>query len=145
MTGDSAPAPAGYAPVFADAGFNKYVGPVWRAEDGSDFRFTVRDVHMNGGGALHGGMLMALADIAMGKTVQLALAADGQRAMTVSLSCDFIGAVKLGETIVTHVSITRRTRSIVFVTAALAVDERPVLTATGLWKVLGSAVEGERG
>jgi len=145
MNGNLAPAPAGFSPVFAEAGFNAYVGPVWRADDGSHFRLTVRDIHMNGGGAVHGGMLMALADIAMGKTVQLALAADRQRAMTVSLSCDFIGAVKLGETIVTHVSITRRTRSIVFVTAVLAVDERTVLTATGLWKVLGTSGEGAGG
>jgi acyl-coenzyme A thioesterase 13 len=133
---NEAVAPAGYAPVFAEAGFNAYVGPVWRADDGSDFRFTVRDVHMNGGGALHGGMMMALADIAMGKTVHVLLAADGQRAMTVSLNCDFIGAVKLGETIVTRVSITRRTRSIVFVTATLDVDGRSIMTATGLWKIV---------
>src|SRR5689334_4729277 len=117
MTAETAP--AGYEPVFADAGFNKYVGPVYRSPDGGEFRFTVRDVHMNGGGALHGGMMMALADIAMGKTVHAALEPEGQRAMTVSLNCDFIGAVKLGETIVTRVAITRRTRSIVFVTATL--------------------------
>jgi acyl-coenzyme A thioesterase 13 len=136
------PAPAGYSPVFAEAGFNAYVGPVWRADDGSHFRFTVRDVHMNGGGALHGGMMMALADIAMGKTVHAALSADGQRAMTVSLNCDFIGAVKLGETIVTRVAITRRTRSIVFVSATLAVDERTIMTATGLWKILSEGGSG---
>jgi uncharacterized protein (TIGR00369 family) len=138
----SKPAPAGYSPVFAEAGFNAYVGPVWRADDGSDFRFTVRDVHMNGGGALHGGMMMALADIAMGKTVHAALAADGQRAVTLSLNCDFIGAVKLGETIVTQVAITRRTRSIVFVTATLGVGDRTIMTATGLWKILGEGGGG---
>ncbi|MBI1212756.1 MAG: hotdog fold thioesterase [Alphaproteobacteria bacterium] len=142
MTGEMSPAPAGYEPVFADAGFNKYVGPVWRAKDGQDFRFTVRDVHMNGGGALHGGMMMALADIAMGKTVHAALEPEGQRAMTVSLNCDFIGAVKLGETIVTQVQITRRTRSIVFVAATLDVGERRVMTATGLWKILGQGGGG---
>ena len=27
-------APAGYTAVFGDAGFNKYVGPVWQAPDG---------------------------------------------------------------------------------------------------------------
>ena len=143
MTSETAP--AGYEPVFADAGFNKYVGPVWRAPDGSDFRFTVRDVHMNGGGAIHGGMMMALADITMGKTVHAALAPEGQRAMTVSLNCDFIGAVKLGETIVTQVALTRRTRSIVFVTATLNVGARTVMTATGLWKILGSGGEGAGG
>ena len=129
------PALAGYSPVFADVGFNAYVGPVYRADDGSHFLFTVRDVHMNGGGALHGGMMMAFADIAMGKTVHAVL--EGGRAMTISLNCDFIGPVKLGETITSRVSITRRTRSIVFVTATLDVESRAVMTATGLWKILG--------
>ena len=135
--------PAGYSPVFAEAGFNAYVGPVFRADDGSDFRFTVREVHMNGGGALHGGMMMALADIAMGKTVHALLEADGQRAMTVSLNCDFIGPVKQGETIVTTVGITRRTRSIVFVTATLMVESRTIMTATGLWKILGESAKDQ--
>ena len=137
------PAPAGYSPVFAEAGFNAYVGPVYRADDGRDFRFTVRDVHMNGGGALHGGMMMALADIAMGKTVHAAL--EGGRAVTISLNCDFIGPVKLGETIVARASITRRTRSIVFVTATLGVEGRAIMTATGLWKILSEAGAGETG
>ena len=130
-------APAGYSPVFAEAGFNAYVGPVYRADDGSHFLFTVRDVHMNGGGALHGGMMMALADIAMGKTVHAAL--EGGRAMTISLNCDFIGPARLGETIMSRVAITRRTRSIVFVTATLDVEGRTIMTATGLWKILSEA------
>ena len=42
--------------------------PSGSAPDGSDFLFDIRDEHLNGGGALHGGMMMALADIVMGRT-----------------------------------------------------------------------------
>jgi acyl-coenzyme A thioesterase PaaI-like protein len=128
-------APAGYTAVFGDTGFNKYVGPVWRSADGKEFLFDVRDVHLNGGHALHGGMAMALADIVMGKTVHDAL--DGARAMTVSLNTDLIGPAKLGDRIRGTATITRRTRTIVFIAGELTVEGKPILTATGIWKISG--------
>ncbi len=130
------PAPAGYSAVFGDAGFNKHVGPVWRAPDGAEFLLDVRPEHLNGGGALHGGMAMALADIVMGRTVRDALG--DARALTISLNCDFIGPAKLGDRIRGTAEITRKTRSIIFISGELAVEGRPVLTATGLWKILGA-------
>jgi acyl-coenzyme A thioesterase PaaI-like protein len=136
MTTASKPAPAGYTAVFGDAGFNKYVGPVWRAPDGKEFLFDVRDIHLNGGHALHGGMSMALADIVMGKTVNDAL--EGARAMTVSLNCDLIGPAKLGDRIRGTATITRRTRTIVFISCELTVEGKPILTATGIWKIAGA-------
>jgi acyl-coenzyme A thioesterase PaaI-like protein len=135
MTTTPKPAPAGYTAVFGDAGFNKYVGPVWQSPDGAEFLLDVRDVHLNGGGALHGGMAMALADIVMGRTVQDAL--EGARAMTISLNTDLIGPAKLGDRIRGTATITRKTRSIVFISAELTVEGKPILTATGLWKILG--------
>lgn len=128
--------PAGYTPVHGESGFNKYVGPVWQSPDGAEFLFDIRDIHLNGGGTLHGGMAMALADIVMGRTVRNAL--EDAKAMTISLSCDIVSASKLGERVKGVAKITRRTRSIVFVSAELSVDERTILTATGIWKILGT-------
>ena len=136
MTTATRPAPAGYTAVFGDAGFNKYVGPVWQAPDGSEFLFDIRDIHLNGGSSLHGGMAMALADIAMGKTVHDAL--EGRRAATVSLNTDLIGPAKLGDRVRGVATITRKTRSIVFITCELTVEGKPILTATGIWKILGA-------
>jgi acyl-coenzyme A thioesterase 13 len=130
------PAPAGYTAVFGETGFNKYVGPVWQSPDRSEFLFDVREMHMNGGGALHGGMAMALADIVMGRTVRDALG--DARALTISLNCDFVGPAKLGDRIRGAANITRKTRSIVFISGELTVEGRPILTATGLWNILGT-------
>ena len=130
------PAPAGYSAVFGDAGFNKYVGPVWQSPDGKEFLLDVRDVHLNGGGSLHGGMAMALADIVMGRTVHDAL--EGARAMTISLNTDLIGPAKLGDRIRGTAAITRKTRSIVFISAELTVEGKPILTASGIWKIVGA-------
>ena len=136
MANATAPVPAGYTEVFPEAGFNAYVGPVWRSPDGSEYLFDVREMHLNGGGSLHGGMGMALADIIMGRTVRDAL--DGAKALTISLSCDIVSGSKLGDRIVGRATITRRTRSIVFIAGELSVAGKPILTATGIWKILGS-------
>ncbi len=129
-------APAGYIPVFNETGFNKYVGPIWQSPDGAEFLFDVREMHLNGGGALHGGMAMALADIVLGRTVRIALG--DARALTISLNCDFVGPAKLGDRIRGTAKITRKTRSIVFISGELAVEGRTIMTATGLWKILGT-------
>lgn len=136
MANATVPVPAGYTEVFPEAGFNAYVGPVWRSPDGAEYLFDVREVHLNGGGSLHGGMGMALADIIMGRTVRDAL--DGAKALTISLSCDIVSGSKLGDRIVGRAKITRRTRSIVFIAGELSVAGKPILTATGIWKILGS-------
>ena len=136
MTTATKPAPAGYSAVFGEAGFNKYVGPIWQSPDKTEFLFDVRDVHLNGGQTLHGGMAMALADIVMGRSVRDAL--DGETAMTVSLNCDLIGPARLGDRIRGETTITRRTRSIVFISCALSIEGKPILTATGIWKIVGS-------
>jgi acyl-coenzyme A thioesterase PaaI-like protein len=136
MANATVPVPAGYTEVFPEAGFNAYVGPVWRSPDGSEYLFDVREVHLNGGGSLHGGMGMALADIIMGRTVRDAL--DGAKALTISLSCDIVSGSKLGDRIVGRATITRRTRSIVFIAGELSVAGKPIMTATGIWKILGS-------
>jgi acyl-coenzyme A thioesterase PaaI-like protein len=136
MASATMPVPAGYTEVFPEAGFNAYVGPVWRSPDGTEYLFDVREVHLNGGGSLHGGMGMALADIIMGRTVRDAL--DGAKALTISLSCDIVSGSKLGDRIVGRATITRRTRSIVFIAGELSVAGKPIMTATGIWKILGS-------
>lgn len=125
----------GYTAVFGESGFNKYVGPIWQSPDGAEFVFDVRDIHLNGGGSLHGGMAMALADIVMGRTVRDAL--KDAKAMTISLNCDLIGPAKLGDRIRGAAKISRQTRSIVFISSELSVEGRTILTATGLWKILG--------
>ena len=53
---------------------------------------------------------------------------------------DYCSAVrsKLGDRIVGRATITRRTRSIVFIGGELSVAGKPILTATGIWKILGS-------
>jgi uncharacterized protein (TIGR00369 family) len=119
-------------------GFNRFVGPLFRLPEtpGDEIRrfaFLVTDKHMNSAGTVHGGMLMAFADVAMGQTARAATGA--KSCSTVSLNCDFVGPGRLGDTIEARVKVTRRARTMVFLSAELVTGDRTVLVATGLWKV----------
>jgi len=55
-------------------------------------------------------------------------------AVIISLACDFVTDACTGERVEAHVKVVRRTRSLIFLTADLAVGERILLTASGLAK-----------
>lgn len=121
------------------AAFAKFVGPIWRLPDGEDgalkrFAFRVADKHMNAAGAVHGGMLMTLADMAMSQTSRIVTGAAS--CSTVSLNCDFVGPGRLGDLVEARVRVTRKSRTMVFLSTELIAQERILLVATGLWKIV---------
>jgi uncharacterized protein (TIGR00369 family) len=133
--------PAGAVEVSV-AGFNRYVGPLYRLPEGSDgadkrFVFVVSAKHMNAAGSVHGGMLMAFMDAAMSQTARAGSTATGSN--TVSLNCDFVGPGRLGDLIEARVRVTRRARTMVFLSGELLAGERMLLVATGLWKIVGES------
>jgi uncharacterized protein (TIGR00369 family) len=127
--------PEGYEPCTAQDGmFGPGLGQLYQRRDGDGFAFRVQARHNNARDVTHGGMLMTLADQALGLTVQRAL--NGGYAATVSLNCDFVASAAPGDLIEASARVTRVTRSIVFVQGALYCGERLLLTASGLWKRL---------
>lgn len=134
---DLPPLDRSYEPIF-NVGFNAYVGPIYRklSEDPAlshHYIFDVRNEHLNGSGFTHGGLLMTVVDAILGSTVAHRV---GHMCTTISLNCDFISAAKEGERIEGRASITRQTRSVVFVGGQLCVQDRTLMTASGIWKVL---------
>lgn len=118
-------------------GFNRFVGPLFRLPDEGEtrrFAFVVGDKHMNSFGTVHGGMLMAFMDVAMSKSARAA-AGDAESCSTVSLNCDFVGPGKLGDVVEARVQVTRRAKTMVFLSGELVAGDRKLLVATGLWKV----------
>jgi uncharacterized protein (TIGR00369 family) len=118
-------------------GFNRFAGPFYRLPDEGAvrrFAFVVLDKHMNGAGTVHGGLLMTFADIAMSRTSRLASGA--KSCSTVSLNCDFVAAGKLGELVEIRVTVSRQTRTLVFLTSVISSGERVLLNASGLWRIV---------
>ena len=129
------------AEIASTGGFNKYVGPLYRLADLEDgtvkrFAFAAAEQHMNGAGTVHGGMLMTFADTSMSRTSRLISGAKGTA--TVSLTCDFVTAAKLGDVIESRVRVNRLTRTIVFLSAELVCGERTLMVGTGVWKISGA-------
>ena len=87
--------PAGFVALPPRGGdFFDANGPVYLRHDGDDmtlgFRLELR--HCNPLRVAHGGMLVAMVDDLMGRVIwQL-----GKPAVTVSLTCDFLSAARLG-------------------------------------------------
>ncbi len=130
--------PEGYAPAWNE-GFNAYVGPFYGRprEDGSvHFILDLRDKHLNGGGVAHGGLLMAFADAVLGTAVSVAV--EGAPCATMTLNADFVASADKGARIEGEAEVTRATRSVVFVAGRIYAGEKTLLSASGIWKILGA-------
>ena len=130
------PVAAGWDPD-DDEGFVALVGPMWKRRSGETdhYAFVAEAKHHNRRGVVHGGMLMTFADRALGRTCRYANAHKPQA--TVQLDVHFVDAVKIGEFVEAKCRVVRRTRTLMFASAELAVGTRVVATATGVWKILG--------
>ncbi|HEY0293239.1 MAG TPA: PaaI family thioesterase [Hansschlegelia sp.] len=128
--------PDGWEP-FEDAGFLNLVGPIHqrREADGvRSFAFVAQPKHANLIGVVHGGMLMTLADRALGLTAWDA--AEGRPSVTIQFDMHFVSAARMGEFVELKPEVLRRTSSLVFMRGALRVADRPIAAATGIWKIL---------
>jgi uncharacterized protein (TIGR00369 family) len=122
--------------AISDDGFIGLVGPIWQKLDESSMRlaFLAEAKHRNRRGVVHGGMIMAFADRALGMTARRA---NGQKPQaTIQLDVHFVDAVQMGEFVEIQAEIVRQTRSLIFMKADIVVGSRVVATANGIWKTL---------
>lgn len=127
--------PAGFVRCTTpDGRFADMVGPLYvcRDEGGTSYGFRVEARHGNVRGAMHGGMMMTLADQVLGLTVVDAVR--DAPVVTVSLNTDFVAAAFPGDWLVGRAEIVRKARSLVFVRGTLCRDDEIVLNAVGIWK-----------
>ena len=89
--------PEGYVPIQSSSPFGGINGPIFEREDpiGRVWRgFRVAPQHTNQASVVHGGMLMFLADIILGRQAWHDLSAP---AVTVRLSSEFIAQARQGD------------------------------------------------
>ena len=60
-----------------------------------------------------------------------------KKCVTISLDIKFISAVLLNQKLIGKVKIQKQTTSLVFITCEIFNSESIVLTASGIWKILG--------
>ena len=90
--------PAGFAPIFRTSPFLDTIGPLYSAGSGASLviGMRVQEKHTNARGALHGGVLASIADVALG--YGMASSTQPPTSMvTANLSVDFAGGAQVGD------------------------------------------------
>ena len=118
-------------------GFMKHNGGVmFRNISDSEYEFksTINENHLNAAGITHGGYLSALIDAGAGTAAHRS--ADNSPCVTISLELKFIGITKIGDEIIGHVKIQKKTKTLVFLLCELKCNDKIVTSASGVWKIL---------
>lgn len=124
-------------------GFSSHIGPI-RFARAADDRFhaalELRDIHINVGGVCHGGVLLSLADVAMG--AGSFAAGNDHPCATIQIDGHFLAAAKQGQTLLAEARQNRRVRALSFMECDIWAGERRVMRASGIWKYLESRTPG---
>ena len=112
------------------------------SEDEYEFKATIKENHLNAAAITHGGFIAAFVDAGAGTAAHRS--ADQNQCVTISLEFKFISTVKLGQELVGKTKIQKKTKSMVFLTCELTVEDKIVATASGIWKILNKELTGVR-
>ena len=118
-------------------GFMKHNGGVMFrniSDNEYEFKSIINKNHLNAAGITHGGYLSALIDAGAGTAAHRA--ADNAPCVTISLDLKFIGTSKIGDEILGHVKIQKKTKSLVFLFCELKCKNKIITSASGVWKIL---------
>jgi uncharacterized protein (TIGR00369 family) len=134
--------PAGFDPYAEPSGFLDRIGPFMqrRAETGVTFGVRVAEHHCNRRGMAHGGLIMTLADVALGKTGEW-FSLPPVSLLTASLTVDFYSAARLGDWIEASTDVSRVGRRVAFGNCYLRVGDRLIARASGVFNVRSGASE----
>lgn len=117
-------------------GFFSTIGPLWARTIGESWEYGlhVEPHHENPLGIAHGGMLVTLMDQAIS---MIAWSATGRKpCATVQLDTHFLASAKAGDFVVAQAEVSRMSASLVFMRGTLRVEEREIMSAQGMMKII---------
>jgi uncharacterized protein (TIGR00369 family) len=129
--------PADFLPHFRKSPVTDPWEPLYsrKRAGGVDILFTVRDPHCNSRGFLHGGVLAALCDNAMGLSLGLALANRSPHIVTINLAIDYLDGAKLGDAVLVEPRVVRTGGSIGFCDALVSANNSAIARANATFRV----------
>jgi acyl-coenzyme A thioesterase 13 len=131
--------PAGFAPLFRNSPYTDAIGPLYYRKEGDDLVIAIRalEKHANARGLVHGGLLLTIADIALGYS--MAFREDPPASLiTANLTADFAGNAKIGDWIEVHVDVQKSGARLGFANAYLVVNDQRILRASGVYMRAGA-------
>jgi uncharacterized protein (TIGR00369 family) len=115
--------------------------PLFARKQGSVMQLAVQlaEAHCNARGFVHGALIAALADNAMGLSAVATAASRGldvKGAVTVSLAVDYLDVARTGELLELHPSVLRDGRTLAFVECKALSGERLIARANATFRML---------
>ena len=158
--------PEGFEPLQTASPFNQLLGPYYCTLHAGEFVLGLRIVekHCNSAGRLHGGVVCAIADVAIGHNIgfELGRQAEARKATqpgheppeepegdsfagaprapitTVSLSTDFVGGARLGDWVEVRTDVQRAGGTLAFANAYLLNEQQRIARVSAVFRILSA-------
>jgi acyl-coenzyme A thioesterase PaaI-like protein len=137
ITGGDLPVPEGFERHTRRSGLTDPWQPIYarRSSRGISLAIRAGAAHANSRGFVHGGLMSALADNAMGLSCGEQVA-NTSGLITVSLSVDFVGFAKVGQWLEIRPEVIKTGKSLCFAAALVLADDSVCARASGVFKVV---------
>lgn len=129
--------PPGFLPYSEPSPFLERIGPLFqRAENGVPvFGLRVLDHHCNRRRMMHGGVIVSLADIALGKTGEWSRDPPASL-ITASLTVEFLAVARPGDWVEATCAFHQVGGHLAFANCYVTADNRNLAHASGVFKVV---------
>ena len=143
--------PNHFLPLNSTSPFNNLVGPYFARlhQDSLIIGLRLEGKHCNNSGRLHGAMVAAVFDVALGHNVGLTIAREngedldqyaggvpGAPILTTSLTIDYLGTASSGDWVEATAHVQRAGRSMAFANAELFCEDRRIAKASGIFRII---------
>ena len=137
MTGGATPPPPGFLPHDRRSPLTEPWEPLYSRRTGEAviIGLWASPAHTNSRGLVHGGLISALADNAMGLSCGLRLGA-GASLLTVSLTVDYVGAARPGQWLEFATAFVKPGSTLCFAQAFVTADGEAAARANGVFRVV---------
>jgi len=115
--------------------FEDLAGPFYYrvSEDGAPVcAFRAEKKHLNGGGFLHGGLVMTFADFSLFVIARDVI--DGSRTVTATFNGELVGTAREGDFVECRGEVVKAGRSMVFVRGLITCGDEPVMAFSSVLK-----------
>ena len=132
---DTAETPEGFKALQRGSSrFLSSIGPLYAKGEGKGtiIGLRIEERHLNTRGVAHGGMLVTLADCALGIVIAM-LRSPPIPMATVNLSADFADVARLGDWVEARVDVQKMGKRLAFASCHLWVGEKRILRASGIF------------
>ena len=131
--------PAGFAPHFRQSPLTDPWEPLYSrfTENAVHIGLRLARPHTNSRGLIHGGLIAALSDNAMGYSCAQAIGWDKSKSLlTISLAVDFIGSAEIGQWLSIEPEVIRTGSTICFAQSLIKADDAVIARASATFRVL---------